>query len=410
MYVKDNINVSRRDDFDFDDLEGIWVQIKINGKKILFGIFYILPKSTQDIWRKLESSIEMAINDTAIDDVIITGDFNDNQLDYSRTKISFLLTKYSLLQMIDEPTHFTEHSSSLIDLILTNNVNRLIYTRVGPALTDQIRYHCPVMNYPKTPTIPFKRKIWLYEHADYEKLRQNLFNISWDSLFLTDDIELITNEITNAILSAAESSIPSKIVTIRKGGPKWLSCKIRKMIRQKNRIHRKAKHFNNPMHWNKYRKIRNEVTSLVRNTKDKYNNDLIKKNYKHEFFLQKLVEHSKQISGIKGSDMSIPPILHNDNLIFDDIERASLFNIYFSKQSEIDGSNSNIPNLSHVANQISEIKLCENEVEDVLKVINPTIAPGPDLINPRLLKEAAPIIKHPLCTLFNLSLYGKLLI
>jgi hypothetical protein len=41
--------------------------------------------------------------------------------------------------------------------------------------------------------------------------------------------------------SASESSIPSKIVTIRKGGPKWLSCNIRKMIRQKNRIHRKAK-------------------------------------------------------------------------------------------------------------------------------------------------------------------------
>ena len=101
--------------------------------------FVYPPKSTQAIWEKLESSIEMAINDTAIDDVIITGDLNDNQLDYSRTKISFLLTKFSLLQMIDEPTHFTEHSSSLIDLILTNNVNRLIYTGVGPALTEQIR-------------------------------------------------------------------------------------------------------------------------------------------------------------------------------------------------------------------------------------------------------------------------------
>ena len=43
LYVKDNINVSRRGDLDFDDLEGIWVQIKINGKKILFGIFYIPP-------------------------------------------------------------------------------------------------------------------------------------------------------------------------------------------------------------------------------------------------------------------------------------------------------------------------------------------------------------------------------
>jgi hypothetical protein len=176
------------------------------------------------------------------------------------------------------------------------------------------------------------------------------------------------------------------------------------MIRQKNRIHRKAKHFNNPMHWNKLRKIRKEVTSLVRNAKDKYNNDLIKKFTNMISSCNNWWNIVKQISGIKGYDMSILPILHNDNLIFDDIERANLFNIYFSKQSEIDDSNNNIPNLSHVTNQISEIKSCENEVEDVLIVINPTKAYGPDLINPRLLKEAAPIIKHPLCKLFNLSL------
>jgi hypothetical protein len=47
---------------------------------------------------------------------------------------------------------------------------------------------------------------------------------------------------------------------------------------------------------------------------------------------------AKQISGMNGSDMSIPPILQNDNLIFDNIERANLSNIYFSKQSEIDDS------------------------------------------------------------------------
>jgi hypothetical protein len=67
----------------------------------------------------------------------------------------------------------------------------------------------------------------------------------------------------------------------------------------------------------------------------------------------------------------------------------------------MDDSNSNIPS---VTNQISEIKLCENEIEDVLKVINPTKASGPDLINLRVLTEAAPIINHPLCNLSNLSL------
>ena len=53
------------------------------------------------------------------------------------------------------------------------------------------------------------------------------------------------------------------------------------------------------------------------------------------------------------------------------IPKEQTYLIYiFSKQSEIDDSN--IPNLSHVTNQISEVKLCESEVEDVLKVINPT--------------------------------------
>jgi hypothetical protein len=49
---------------------------------------------------------------------------------------------------------------------------------------------------------PLKRKIWLHEHADYEKLKQNLVSVNWDSLFLTDDIKLITNEITNVIRAA----------------------------------------------------------------------------------------------------------------------------------------------------------------------------------------------------------------
>ena len=49
---------------------------------------------------------------------------------------------------------------------------------------------------------PLKRKIWLHEHADYEKLKQNLVSVNWDSLFLSDDIELIINEITNVIRAA----------------------------------------------------------------------------------------------------------------------------------------------------------------------------------------------------------------
>jgi hypothetical protein len=43
-------------------------------------------------------------------------------------------------------------------------------------------------------------------------------------------------------------------------------------------------------------------------------------------------------------------------------------------------------------------------VEDILKILDTSKAIGPDLLNPRLFKEAAYILKYPLCTLFNLSL------
>jgi hypothetical protein len=50
-----------------------------------------------------------------------------------------------------------------------------------------------------------------------------------------------------------------------------MNNKIRNKIRQRNRIHYKAKTTNNPDHWKKFREIRNEVIDLVRKAKDRNN-------------------------------------------------------------------------------------------------------------------------------------------
>ena len=52
----------------------------------------------------------------------MTGDFNlDILKDNSNRKIRDLCQQFNFEQLINEPTHFTENSSSLIDLILTIN-------------------------------------------------------------------------------------------------------------------------------------------------------------------------------------------------------------------------------------------------------------------------------------------------
>jgi hypothetical protein len=102
----------------------------------------------------------------------VTGDFNDNQLDVNNVKMRNISMQYSLQQLVEDPKNFTEHSSSLIDLILTNDVNFVSYAGVGPPLLDQVRCHCPVigfLNAPKPVSKSFKRKIWLYNQGDFDE-------------------------------------------------------------------------------------------------------------------------------------------------------------------------------------------------------------------------------------------------
>ena len=93
----------------------------------------------------MEDSVHLAI-DTSFQDILVTGDFNFNMLNVqSSYKIKYLCEQHALKQTINEPTHFTEHSSSLLDIIHTTNENHLIFTGVGdPFLAQEIRYHCPM--------------------------------------------------------------------------------------------------------------------------------------------------------------------------------------------------------------------------------------------------------------------------
>lgn len=82
------------------------------------------------------ASIALAV-DTGIADVIITGDLNFNCLDlHSRRTIDSFCTPFFLFQTIEQPTSFTEHSSSFIDIILVSDKHHLILNGVGDAFLN----------------------------------------------------------------------------------------------------------------------------------------------------------------------------------------------------------------------------------------------------------------------------------
>jgi hypothetical protein len=141
------------------------------------------------------------VNDVNCDYVIATGDCNDNQ-ECVNSRMKRICTSYSLEQLITDPTNFAEHSSSILDLIVTNSIDFVPYTGVIPPLLDRIRYHCPVfgiINCPKSVHKCFMRKIWLYDRGDYDKYRRILSNIDWNDIFSTDAVDLVTATTTKRV-------------------------------------------------------------------------------------------------------------------------------------------------------------------------------------------------------------------
>jgi hypothetical protein len=90
-------------------------------------------------------------------------------------------------------------------------------------------------------------------------------------------------------------------------------------------------------------------------------------------------------------------------MIQDDNKKAELFNDYFCKQADLTDSETFVPDITYILiNGLEHITITENEVEDILKILDTSKAIGPDLLNPRLFKEATSMLKYPLRKLFNL--------
>ena len=147
--------------------------------------------------------------------------------------------------------HFTETSSSLIDLLLVNNKEHLILSGVGdPFLHQDIRYHCPVFgffNFRKPKCLSFKRRIWKYDDGNYEMLRQKASATNWND-FQNNDINTYCENLIEHLQSINEMCIPNKVITIRPSDPPWIATSIKRHIRKRKRAYKRAKQTNLPIH------------------------------------------------------------------------------------------------------------------------------------------------------------------
>ncbi|MCG7868089.1 MAG: endonuclease/exonuclease/phosphatase family protein [Candidatus Thiodiazotropha taylori] len=174
IYTKIGIHSINRSELLYNSLEAICIEIKLQSHKFLLCGLYRPPNSGTEYWDLIDQSFDN-MSTSNIKDLVILGDFNCDMLKNDlNNKMSQLILSYNFQQLIEEPTNYTEHSSSLIDLALVNNPRNVIYSDViSPFVPDLIRYHCPiiiVLKYRNPSKNTFKRHIWLYEKGDYNNI------------------------------------------------------------------------------------------------------------------------------------------------------------------------------------------------------------------------------------------------
>ena len=245
-------------------------------------------------------------------------------------KVTDICEQFSLYQTITDPTHFTENSSSLIDIILTSEKNNLIYNGVtDPFLSQETRYHCPVYGIFKfiKHKKSFSRRIWRYEQGDDDSLRTKVANTEWDAL-TGPDINIYTRNITGHINSLTAECVPYRTVRIRPSDPPWITTAIRKLIRNvKEHIKRQPSKILRL--WNKFKKIRNKVVDTIRRSKQKYVDRLSNK-LNSESLSSKDWWSTLKAFITPSQNSSVPTLEKDGNIYSDETDKANVLNNFFT--------------------------------------------------------------------------------
>ena len=99
----------------------------------------------------------------------------------------------------------------------------------------------------------------------------------------------------------------------------------------------------------------------------------------------------------------IPPLLVNDKLVTNFLEKANLFNEFFSKQCQPLQNNSTLPksNTYQTENRLNDITFDNEKLLKIIQSLDANKAHGYDGVSIRMLELSSPSIIKPLSNVFQ---------
>ena len=419
IYVTDSLSAVRRLDLEHIDVESVWIEVDISGKKVILASYYRPPLSqgqrvqvVDNFITLFQASVVNAMMERA-DCLMIVGDFNDrcqswegshNTSDLG-TKLLDLTNLLNLFQIISEPTRYTEHTSSILDIILTDSPGLVNNLAVTPPFSDLD--HCTIscsVEFHHSINNVFYRKVWDYNQANYQGLNDSLNAelINWENQ-MGQDIEENAMILNTIITENADMYIPNRIIKIRTRDKPYMTHACRIADRDRDRWHKKFQRTRQQNHYDIFREKRRFAKLTRQTAKNEYQ---LRLNMRLTNANTSPRDYWKLVKSIKGAKVKsdIGTIKDNGAYVTNNGDKAAVFNTYFSSQSTIDQTPAALPPLYYsTPSRLYDIITTPDEVSCIIRSLDPAKASGPDGIGSRIIKNTCLSIKHTTSRLFNQS-------
>ena len=248
IYLRTNLNYRIRNDLNNDHLECLFVEIsKPRSTPFLVGTWYRPPSSPPNFFSEFEKVI--AKIDAENKELYLLGDINWNLLPEANTYDSSHLTNifdiFGLSQLITEPTRVTPVSKTLIDLCITNSLEKVTNSGVihlGISdhslvfLTRKTHYHR------SGPRVIETRQ---FKHFNRGKFLSDLNQLPWANVDLYSDPNDMWREWKEMFLGCVDKHAPLKLKRIRKKRSPWITRELLCKIRKRDFLKKKAISSNN---------------------------------------------------------------------------------------------------------------------------------------------------------------------
>ena len=166
--------------------------------------------------------------------------------------------------------------------------------------------------------------------------------LDWNVLYTCDDVDRAWDIMLSTITATVDIMCPLKQYKVAKAKEPWVTNEILELIKDKDRMLRRAKKSNDENDWNLARQARNNTNFQIRQTKANFVKDNLEQNQNNsKKFWQNIKEVLPSNKNNQSSKISLKD--NDNNFITDDKDMANLRNEYFTTIGHLLASNMNDP-------------------------------------------------------------------